>query len=400
VTVVAVAAISFYTLVGGHAQSPYAATEAEQGNLTGSATVVGDSTASGSSAIKFGSGGIVNNVPVSIASDCSVDVTSALLSWIASVPDNSTLLFGTNKCYRVESTVEIRSRNGLMFEGNGSTFKSLNPMTTGSTIDDQRAMWRVIGSTNFIFRNMTIIGAYANGGTHDPTLQHAHGIDIRGTSAEIANVNMSNLAGDCVYFGLGYDNITRSSGSYHDSTCSSIGRNAASITAANNVTVNKITTNKVGYTAFDLEPNVGTYTNTTGWGTSNISVMGSTVGSYYLYAFSVVENAPNLNDSFTGNTITSSNGLRVGVVAPGSAVRPNNITVSNNSASIATWSPAIEAHNVDILTVTNNTVPMIAGSANTVYMATVDNSCKANVSGNSYPGGAQEVLVTNPVTSC
>src|SRR5207244_10906720 len=68
-------------------------------------------------------------VPSSIANDCSVDVTSALLSWIGSVPDYSTLSFGTNACYRIEGTLEFSGRKGLDFEGNGSTFRSLTAPT-------------------------------------------------------------------------------------------------------------------------------------------------------------------------------------------------------------------------------------------------------------------------------
>jgi hypothetical protein len=313
------------------------------------------------------------------------------LSWIGSVPNGSTLLFGAAKCYRVEGTLELRGRSGLTFQGNGSTFRSFNAMVSGTAADDQRAIWRVIASSAVVFNNMTLIGAYANGGTFDAGLQHAHGFDFRGTSVNVANTTVSNVAGDCVYFGLGYDGVTRSSGSYHDSTCSSTGRNGVAASAANNVTVSKVTFSKVGFTVVDLEPNSGTYTASTGWGTSNVLATGNTIGSYYLYAFSIVENAPNVGDSFTGNTVTSSKGLRVGVVAPGGAVRPSTVVITGNTATVATWSPAMEFHNVDALTVTSNTVPMGGGA-----MATVDRSCSPNVSGNSFPGGSSQVLITNP----
>ena len=42
-------------------------------------------------------------VPAGIANDCSVDVSAAINSWIAGVPDGSELLFGPNACYRVDS---------------------------------------------------------------------------------------------------------------------------------------------------------------------------------------------------------------------------------------------------------------------------------------------------------
>lgn len=336
------------------------------------------------------------SVPSTIASDCSVDVTSALLSWVSTVPNNSTLAFGSGKCYRIDGTVELRGRSGLTFEGNGSTFKSLNAMTTGSATDDQRAMFRVIGSTGMAFKDMTIVGAYTHGGTLDSTLQHAHGIDIRGTSAEVANTNISNVAGDCVYFGLGYDNVTRSSGSYHDSTCTSIGRNGLAVTAANNFTAQHNIVSNVGFDAFDVEPNVGSYTSTTGWGSSNITIDSNTIQGYYrLYAYSIVTNASNIGEYFTNNKVIG-NGLRIGIVNPaGASVRATNVNITGNTADTATWAPALETHLVDILNVTNNTIPMSGGT-----MATVDSSCKVNVSGNIFTGGTTQFTSTNPTTGC
>jgi Bacterial Ig domain len=314
-------------------------------------------------------------VPSSIPGDCSVDVTQPLLSWIASVPDNSTLSFGAGRCYRIEGTLEIRDRSGLDFEGNGATFRSLNPP------DDQRAIWRVIDSTGFAFRNMTIEGSYGHGGTFNASLQHAHAIDLRGTGAEVAGVTMRNVAGDCVYFGLGYTQaLNRSSGSVHDSTCSGTGRNAVSVTAADDVLVQHVTTSAIGYTAFDVEPNSGS-----GWGSRGVTFDSNTIGTYYLYAYAVVENAPISAQSFTNNRVIGGKGLRIGVVAPGASYRPQDVTITGNSADTATWSPAAEFHNVDGLTMTANTVPMSGGT-----MATVDYSCAVNISGNSYPGGTAE----------
>ena len=182
----------------------------------------------------------------SVPSGCSTDATSEIRSWIASVPNNSTLVFGAGACYRIEGTLELRGRT-LTLDGNGSTFKSLNAPS------DQRAMWRAWDS-NVVFRDMTIVGSYANGGIHNESLQHAHGIDLRGTHGVVENVSMSDLAGDCVYFGFG---ASRSSGDVHDSSCRRIGRNAVSVTAGDDIRVARVTTDRIGYIAFDVEPNEG-----------------------------------------------------------------------------------------------------------------------------------------------
>jgi hypothetical protein len=330
-------------------------------------------------------------VPSSIASDCSVDVTSSLLSWIGLVPNGSTLEFGSGKCYRVERVLEFRGRTNLVFEGNGSAFRSYNAMTSGSYAADQRAMWRVIASTGIVLDNMSLTGAYAHGGTLDSSLQHAHGVDVRGSSVEISHVKVGNVAGDCFYLGLGYDNATRSSGSVHDSSCSSAGRNGIALTAANKVTVSTNSFGNLGYTAVDLEPNVGFSTASTGWGTSDVSVSSNTIGNYRLYAFAVIENAPNTGITFADNTVTASSGLRIGVVSPGGSVRPSNITIQSNTASTSTWAPAMDIKNVDGLSVTGNTVPIHGGT-----MAAIDSGCVVDVSSNSYPGGSSQVSIANP----
>jgi hypothetical protein len=332
-------------------------------------------------------------VPSGITSDCSVDVTSQLVSWINSVPNGSTLQFGSGKCYRIEGTIELRNRTGLVFEGNNSSFKSLNPMTDGVYADDQRAMFRVIDSGGFIFRNMTIIGAFNYTGKIDESLQHAHAIDLRGTSAEIANVNASNIGGDCVYFGLGYSSaLNKSSGSYHDSSCSSISRNAVSVVAGQYITVQRVTVDKIGFDVFDVEPNVGN-----GNGADNVVFDGNTIGNYYLSAYSIVENAPITGQSFTNNRITGAKGFKVTIGDPLSAgFRAGHITITGNTASNPAVPAALNADHVDYLTATGNTVPMTTAG----YFAAVDGGCQVNVSNNTLSAGSLQLYSINPVSGC
>jgi hypothetical protein len=324
------------------------------------------------------------DAPSTVASDCSVDVTNALLSWIGTIPNNSTLVFRSGGCYRIEGTLEFRNRTGLTFEGNGATFQSFDAP------EDQRALWRAVDSASIAFRNMTIKGSYANGGLHDPSTQHAHAIDLRGTSAEVANVTMSDLAGDCIYFGLGYTSaLNPSSGSVADSNCLRIGRNAISVTAGNDIRVERVTTDKVGFIVFDVEPNIGP-----GWGAQRVTFDHNTIGSYYLYAYAIVENASIADQTFSNNRIGVGRYV-AGVVNPGASVRPRNVTITGNSLASPESSPAMEFRLVDGLTVTGNTVPMAGGT-----MATVDGSCSVDVSGNSYSGGSSEVLIRNTPASC
>jgi hypothetical protein len=329
-------------------------------------------------------------VPATLASDCSLDVTAALLKWIGAIPDNSVLSFGSAKCYRVDGTVELSNRSGLVLQGNGSTFKSRTPMVGGNKADDQRAMFRVIDSSAISFENMAIVGSYAHGGTFDASLQHAHAIDLRGTSAVVENVSMSNVAGDCLYFGLGNDNVTKSSGSANDSTCNSIGRSGISVAAGKGITVKGMSLDKVGFATFNVEPNAGP-----GWGASNILFESNIIKTYRLHAFSVVESAPISDVTFANNRVVGQ-GLKaaVGNQMHGN-FRPRNITFSGNSSDTRQSTVAFNAENVDLLTITGNNVPLTSGT-----LASVERSCKVSVSNNTFVGGTREVATINPVTSC
>jgi hypothetical protein len=319
-------------------------------------------------------------VPAGIAADCSTDVTAALLSWFRSVPDGTTLLFGAGRCYRIEGTLEIRGRSGLVFDGNGSAFRS----TTAPA--DQRAVWRAIDSRGLVFRNMTITGSYGSGGTFTASLQHAHGIDLRGTSAQVSAVSISNVAGDCVYFGLGYSAATRSAGAVTGSTCQRTGRNGIAVSAGDDIRIAGNRLDAIGLNATDIEPNQGT-----GWGSRRVVVDSNTIGRYQLYAYALVLNAPLSEQSFTRNRIQGQ-GLRIGLVDPGrTTYRAAGVTISGNVSDTAQWAPAVEATSIDGLSVTGNTVPMSGGT-----MATVTDSCRVSVTGNSYPGGTAQVGISSP----
>lgn len=256
-------------------------------------------------------------VPSSIPHDCSVDVAPQLQTWIASVPNNSTLVFFG--CFRVEETLEIDGRIALQFTG--GTFRQFTPP------QDQRPVWRLVGSSGG-FAAMTVTGSYTNGGTHDPALQHAHAFDLRGSTVDIGNVTVTDVAGDCVYFGLGYDNTTRSSGGFHDSSCTSIGRNGVSVTAGDDIAVTRNTVTAAGFDAFDIEPNIATGN----WGSTNVTVDSNTVGTYYLYAYSIIEDAPISRQEFTNNRVAGALRVFVGSVG-GTVPRPQNVTVRNNAGA-------------------------------------------------------------------
>ena len=312
------------------------------------------------------------NVPESMPSKCKKDAASRIQAWIDSAPDGATLRFERRACYRVERTLEFRNR-WLTFDGNGATFKSFKRP------DDQRAMWRAWNS-NVTFTSMTLVGSYARGGRIDHNLQHAHGIDLRGTDATITRVEMSDLAGDCVYFGLGVDG---SSGYVADTRCRRISRNAVSVTAGNDIRVTGMRATKIGHIVFDIEPNMGS-----SFGASSVTFDSNVIiEPYWLMAFTVIANEPVSDVAFTNNRIIGQ-AMKIGVV--NESYRPRNVTISNNSSDTGASGPAMNIHGVDGITVSGNDVPLNGGP-----FAVVNDSCGVDVSGNAYAGGASEAAITS-----
>jgi trimeric autotransporter adhesin len=139
----------------------------------------------------------VYHVPASIAADCSVDVTGAVRTWIATVPDNSTLRLGANACYLINGGLVIDDRHGLTFDGNNATFK----FTTQG--HGQRSHWMLRGGSGYTFRDITLIGANPNAGTGNAAyvsgLEWQHGWRFRGTQgALLDNVQVYDVYGDFV----------------------------------------------------------------------------------------------------------------------------------------------------------------------------------------------------------
>jgi hypothetical protein len=314
----------------------------------------------------------VYTVPAAVDGSCKTDVTSQILSWLGSVPDGSTVAFASGACYRIEGTLTLSDR-ALTIEGNGATLRSFDRP------DDQRAIWRIWNS-DVVIRNLLIVGSYDKGGVFNASIEHSHGIDLRGTHAVIEGVSVSDMGGDCVYFGLG---ATRSSGTVRGGSCEGIGRNAVSVTSGNNILVEGVSATRIGYTVFDVEPNSGP-----GFGASDVVFNANRIGTYYLYAWSLVGNAPIDTQTFTNNRV-SAEGLRVASLYP--TYRPRDVTIADNASDSKQGPPAMELRGVDNLQVTGNTVPMTNGT-----MATVDESCEVEVTGNTYTGGSSEVAITNP----
>jgi Ca2+-binding RTX toxin-like protein len=324
-------------------------------------------------------------VPSSIAGDCSVDVTQPLLTWIASVPDNSTLSFTSGACYRIEGTLDVTNRAGLDIQGNGATFKA----TTTNAVS-WRSQWRFTGGSHIALRNMTIRGANPTPGSFVASFQGQHGVDLRGTTAvEIDHVSITSTYGDCILVGRPADG----SGSWssdvhvHDSICTGAGRNGVLVAAGRDVLVETSRFSEIGLNAFDIEPDNANS------GAANITLTRNQVGTVSASVFAALGDGPVDNVTVSYNTVVG-RGMYLAALAP-TGRRYSGITITGNVSDTGYYSAgsvAMDFVRIDGLTVTGNTIPL---SGPNMALAAVWESCSVSVSGNSYPGGVVEARI-NP----
>ena len=332
---------------------------------------------------------VTHQIPGTVVADCSIDVSQPIRSWIASIPDNSTLSFGSGACYRIDGTLGLRNRSGLDLNGNGATFLA------GTVGGPWRAHWRLTGGTGLKLRNMTIRGGHPAGGTHVYDKQWQHAIDLLGvTDVEVANVAASDVYGDCFTVSRNESDGAWSSGVHiRDSSCSRNGRQGVAVVAGHDIVLERNTLSEIALNAFDIEPDG------VGFGARNVVVRDNTAsGALNRSFFAAIGSGPVDSVTVSGNRLNGA-GMYMAVVAP-PGQRRSNITITRNSSDTgyhAANSAAQHFVRVDGLTVAHNTIPLTGPS---MALASVSESCNVNIWGNGFPGGVVEARISPyPCTS-
>jgi parallel beta helix pectate lyase-like protein len=336
-------------------------------------------------------------IPTTLAADCSVDITSALTTFINSVPDDSIITFAPGGCYLAQGTLEFSSRNGLTFEGNGASIKAT------TIADDTRSHWRFLYGSDINFHNMTIVGPDMTG--YDSALQHQMGIDLRGvTGSTISAMTIENVYGDCLYVGVGYDNTTWTTNVYaHDNTCVSNGRSGVSITAGDGINLDHNTIIKPGLWGVDIEPNGGTtgatfvhITNSTFSPGRSLEPFVQVVGAS---GGGLVHDITISGNAVQGMTLTTQ-------FVPAVGQRWSNFTFSNNTSDTSgylLWNDSscgcttqvsvvtvVNVHDIDGITISNNYQPGPGTDEDFIYAT---GSCSLTQSGNQFPGGGVVAVI-------
>jgi hypothetical protein len=335
-----------------------------------------------------------HGVPAGIASDCSRDVTAELVAFLASVPDHSTVRFASHGCYRVDGTLELVGRNGLIIDGQGATIRAT------TTAESSRSHWRFVGGSGLTVRDMRIEGANTRGGTaraYVPELQHQMGIDLRGVrGVRITGLIIGHVYGDCVYVGASDDLLTWTTDvEVRDSTCYASGRSGIAVTAGRDVVLTGNSILGPGLWGVDIEPNGGTTGAVEVTIANNLFMLGAHARPFVQ---AVGDSGGGVVSAITvrGNTVRG--GSLMTQFVPAAGQRWSDITFSDNVSDTAGFGPArghapgavVTVEDVDGITVADNHQPGSGEDETFLYAA---RSCRVQHSGNSFPGGGELAVI-------
>jgi hypothetical protein len=289
-------------------------------------------------------------VPVSIDATGRTDVSSALINFIASVPDGSVINFPAGGVYGITKalTLGFTGRHNLVFNGNGATIRYLSD--TGTSENDS-VLYDQGNGSNLTFENFTLVGSSRSPGVYVEGSEGQHGVLVQSSDVEVANVTISATWGDGLFV-EGSTNVW-----FHNNHVISAGRNGLTIVSGTNITAEHNAFDRVGYVTLDIEPNVSTE------GATAIAFQANTAGTFG-QDFAAVEGshtgAPINGITITGNTITG--GTLLTVIDNGGTTRMRNIVFTNNTSTVAGPGPLLQFAHIDGLTVTGNVQPLTSGS--------------------------------------
>jgi hypothetical protein len=338
----------------------------------------------------------VEMAPTNIPSDCTRDVTTALVSWIKSVPDGSTLSFAPGGCYRVDGSLIVTKRSHLTFDGNGATIRA------GSDGNRERVHVWFLDGTAITVRDLTIHGANPHAGAtaaaYVPTREFQHGFAFRGVDGGwLDHVQVQDVYGDFVYIGADDDTGEWSQNiRITNSTFNGSGRQGISVTAGDHVTIQHNTIRNVARSMFDLEPNSPEQ------GAQHVVIEHNVTGAAKNFWIASKGSGSNIAFTATNNTMTAATGNLIWVYGArdgyrGPLVIENNHFKVGGTVNDESSKGAFFFAKVDGVTIKGNKVSFPTGRH--IPAVEIRDSKHLDISGNSFRRASKQLLDTSPAYS-
>jgi hypothetical protein len=354
-------------------------------------------------------GSSVYVIPASIDVTGKTDVTGAINAFLASVPNGATAEFRAGATYRIEGTVEVVDRRGLIIDGKGARFianeREPDAYATRSSAGvlvkypwRTRIHWSIEGGSNVVVRNMTIRGANFAGGRSDAAyveaLEAQHGVAVAGAeNVLVENVSVSYVFGDFVYIGgrtVNKVTVIPRNVTVRGGTWSNNGRQGIAITDGDGVLVDGIRMTETRRASIDLESNSAASV------IRNVTIRNSYFGPGRLLWLAAagsggaMENVTLENNRLAGRTGS------VRIVPPEGSRRKNFRLIGNVSDFAGGGGDvdigAFNVWRVDGFVARGNKIPLQAYRGQ--VGASFRESCQIDVPAGQFPGASPEVAIT------
>ncbi|HVC71042.1 MAG TPA: hypothetical protein VNC61_12375 [Acidimicrobiales bacterium] len=230
--------------------------------ITAAAVPQAPAPGSVSTSYQFSSSPVPLTPPSTIASDCTVDVSTSLGPWLRNLPPHADVEIPPGACYQVDEGLFLKFPTDLTI--NGGTYENLSaaPVTSGGS-GTQRGnpVFNVLGGSDLTLENMTISGA--NPGGYNAKMAFAAGIVLQGTQhATIENIDINHTYGDGITL-----NPLRNAANHKgpvivaataDATIDNVvitgpGRMGIAFVSVDGAAVSSVTIDDVGLDTFDVE---------------------------------------------------------------------------------------------------------------------------------------------------
>lgn len=320
------------------------------------------------------------------------DMTAAINAMIANAPDGSVITLPGGQDLRVDGTIRMPDRRGLVLEGNGARLYSTltTPLNTKPVIP----MIEVLGGTDITIRNLTLQGTNPTA-DFEVRREWQPLIGVRGVEGMvIRGVTGIGSWGDFVHMAPDtrpVQDILASGVEVTGCETRRIGRNQISLTGCTDVDVHANTFGGTGYQVFDIEVQAPW------WRASRISVRNNQIGgkvslSVLVCATSGIE----VSDiDFTNNEMTvASSSCEPPILLVNKAAPKRNIRVTNNV--LRTLSNGARLSGVENVALLDNELIQHPGGGCRYGMAAVLASASntIQIQGNTVRGSYHEMVRT------
>jgi len=317
----------------------------------------------------------VYRVPDTIDATGETDASADLQRFVVQVPDGATIEFPEGGVFRMDHGIQLWRRHDLVFDGNGSTLRAMG--SASRPVDSPFAL--MYEDDRIVIRDFVLEGNNPDAGTPDAFHggdEHLSGVYLGGArDVLVEGMTISDFYGDCVYVGSNTRDVWTTRAVFQDSTCTGTGRHGVSVIAGQDIAIQRVTFDEIGFMIVDIEPDREQD------GAQSIALLDNTIGTYgltdqyvswMLAAYGGAPKASVRDVSVIGNTISGTERtgtddvpLALSVVADGTlgprsgfAIRDN---VSPRAVARTVHGAPVLMRSVDGITITGNRQPMSAG---------------------------------------